>query len=59
MTSKTTTNLMITKVVEKFGTSSSEATLMRFMVRSYITHNRTYDEVYDTYKKLIKKKIKG
>lgn len=53
----TPTNAMITYVSNKFGADSNEALRMRFMVRAYLLRRGvTYDECFELYKALMKKK---
>lgn len=50
-------NAMITYVAQKFGTDSNEALRMRFMARAYLLRRGvTYDECFELYKALMKKK---
>ena len=54
------TNLMITRVVRRYGTTSKEALEMRLVVLSYKTgKQRTYEDCVRTYEKLMKKKVRG
>lgn len=50
-------NSMITYVAQKFGADSNEALRMRFMARAYLLRRGvTYDECFELYKALMKKK---